>query len=406
MASRIMIVAATVAGVAASGCTDTNSATNLFPELPPMILQVRLKQSFVDANGIIHANQRVFSYGSNPLAIDTDTPDPDMLTAAAVKQSFRIITSDLLVGNNLEEIQCRAQVDDDDFDAVPLGATPDDIAGCSAAQDTLPQTCKGDHAVCLCHKAAGCIVGTETIAENAPVGVFDKNQDGAADDSRFIKGAVELICTGAGTHNVAIDLDASYWNPSGDQQEPAKGGFDALGPAIVLATQGVGVVNAVLPSNTSCNFKFSPSVVDKKGMQICAAPGGFGKPDVDIHDLSCDQGDTAAANFKTEPLFFQVFGPLDGLPFSRTGSITISAADTIPLDPTTINNIQLLENGAPYTDFSLALNPDGNIITLAPTLATGLDPGANYTLVIPTTLTDTFGEPNVEEKRVDFTTGP
>ena len=51
---------------------------------------------------------------------------------------------ELLVGNALEEIACRAVVDDDAFARVPLGATPDDIAKCTVAQDVLKARCIGD----------------------------------------------------------------------------------------------------------------------------------------------------------------------------------------------------------------------------------------------------------------------
>ena len=47
------------------------------------------------------------------------------------------------------------------------------------------------------------------------------------------------------------DTTGSYWNPSGDQNRPAMGGFDALGPALDAITQRFGR-NAV-PSQGTCS---------------------------------------------------------------------------------------------------------------------------------------------------------
>ena len=57
------------------------------------------------------------------------------------RTGFRIVIDELLIGNSLEEVECRGIVDDDIFDRVPIEATPDDIARCSALDDVLPRTC-------------------------------------------------------------------------------------------------------------------------------------------------------------------------------------------------------------------------------------------------------------------------
>ena len=227
----VCVVAATVAVAA---CTDYESSTNLNPDGPAMITQVRLKETYTTSGSMFVSTRRVFGFGTHPNATDVDAHP--VTTASAVGNSLRIIVDELLVGNNLEEIACRAPVNAAGaYARVPLGTTPDDIAKCAAAQDILPSTCAGDHAVCLCDLPGGCVVNAATIAMGAPVGVLDINQDGAADDTRFIEGAVGLRC---GTIDVPIDLDMSYWNPSGNQQVPAMGGFEALGPAIVLIPPG------------------------------------------------------------------------------------------------------------------------------------------------------------------------
>src|SRR5262249_47699693 len=143
--------------VVASGCTTATSATDLHPEGPPMIEQVRLTESAM-VDGVTF-DRPVFAFGTHP-----DAPESDVhhVTSAEVSaQKLRSIMDELLRGNNLEEIQCRFGIDVNRFfGRVPLGATPDDIARCSGAQEVLPRTCPGSnpHSVCLCLQDAGCSV--------------------------------------------------------------------------------------------------------------------------------------------------------------------------------------------------------------------------------------------------------
>src|SRR5262249_27716222 len=137
-----------------------------------------------------------------------------------------------------------------------------------------------------------------------PVGVQDLNQDGAADDTHFIDGAVGIECSASGRSipvpiAVPIDLSASYWNPSGNQNRPAVGGFDALGPKVFLNAGGA------LPTSPTCGLVFSPDVVDKQGNQVCAPPGG------DLH-AGCKPGDVSAFSFGVEPLALSNPRPTDG----------------------------------------------------------------------------------------------
>jgi len=398
----------------ASACLDTASKTDLFPDLPPMLLQVRMTNTTIDSASGLLVRSRVFGFGSNPEATMADTPDPTSIRGAATKQTaMRLIVSDLLVGNYLEEVECRTVVDDDNYDFVPIGATPDDIAACSVAQDTLPQTCVGPHAVCLCHNQQGCTnPDGSPAAFNTPMGVRDDNQDGAADDTRFRKGAVTLQCNGAKMHSVPLDLDNSYWNPSGDQLVPAKGGFDALGPAIVIESASIGpaghTTSAALPSNSDCSYVFAPEIVDKKGQRPCAPSGGGNDPSL-IPGLSCTQGDFSAASFKTEALSFTVASTtgtlMNGAQISRTDTLLVSPSDDIPVDPGSLGGITILEGAAPYTQFTAALNANQTLISISSTNPTGFDPNATYTLNIPATVTDTFGEPNAAPLMLGFTTG-
>src|SRR5262245_50029841 len=176
-ASRIGI--ACVAAFVASACTDLNSATNLNPDGPPMVRQVRMNEKYVNAMGqLVDRVQPVFAFGTHPTVT---TPDEahDVTSAKAMGNKLRIIMDELLIGNNLEEIACRAPVDADAYDRVPIGATPDDIARCATAKDVLLSSCPGSnpHSVCICKNDGGC----GEVPKGSSVGVLDVNQDGSSD---------------------------------------------------------------------------------------------------------------------------------------------------------------------------------------------------------------------------------
>ena len=262
--SRITVLAFALFGAA---CLDTASATDLYPNLPPMLFQVRAPTTFLNGNGqLVRGMVPDFVYGTNVNATTSDTPDPTTVQVAATGATFRLIMSDLLLGNFLEDVSCR----DGTYQFVPVAATPDDVAKCSTSQDVLPLLCTGANRVCVCQNPQGCLAQQLTgsaiaVQEGDPVGVLDTNEDGAADKQQFHEGSVAIICTGAsGTvRNVPLDLGGndnhgSYWSPSGDQQEPAEGipsPFDLLGPAIVLVPQSfdpnqADQVTNIMPSNS------------------------------------------------------------------------------------------------------------------------------------------------------------
>jgi Big-like domain-containing protein len=301
---------------------------------------------------------------------------------------------ELLRGNNLEEIQCRATIrassdGDGAFGKVPVGDTPDDIARCAAAQDVLPVRCPGSDArsVCICELDGGCLVGTNmTVPKGQSVGVNDLDHDGAADTTQFIPGAVALRC---GTIDVPADPSMSYWNPSGDQQVPAQGGFDALGPAVVV------VPKPPLPTSADCTVVFAPSVVDKDGNQVCAPANG------DI-TAGCTPGDTSAFHFQVEPMGFLPQGVSDPGQ-SRTSPIMLRAPAAI--DPASITGVTVTEGtSTPFTDFTPSVGATTpNILTIT-WGAGGLAAATRYTITIPTTVTDTyhFGPP--QPIQISFTT--
>ena len=380
------LVCAALAMVAGTSCDSGASNTDLVPDGPPMIRQVRMVELYSDSTGATNLERRVFAFGTHPEA----TPDQEHPVTAAkpLNNSLRIIMDELLLGNTLEEISCRGQVDDDTWDRVPINATPDDIAKCSVPKDVLPSSCTGPNAVCLCHRPAGCIVGTDTIAMNAPVGVLDANQDGAADDTRFIDGAVGLSCGGI---KVPIDLQASFWEPSGNQQIPAHGGFEVLGPAIVL------VPNGAMPTGAKCNLTFSPEVVDKQGINVCAPVGG------EIN-AGCSPGDVSAFSFTVQVLSLSVQGISEGqTQVSTTDSIIISA--TAPLMPSSVTNatVQLVAATGPqpvYMPTLINMNSSIQIVVTG-----GLTPNTMYTLTLTTGIHDAYGQSAAAQTVLHFTTG-
>lgn len=367
-------------------CTDYESSTSLNPEGPPKIRQVRMKETYVIQGSTDTSTRRVFGFGTHPDALEIE--QHPVTSATLQMQSFRIVMDELLVGNNLEEIACRSNVDGDAYSRVPVGATPDDIARCATAQDVLPSTCKGQFAVCMCENDAGCSVGTTMIEKGKPVGVDDKNQDGAADDTRMIAGAVGIKC---GAIDVPIDLNASYWNPSGNQQPPAMGGFEALGPAIVLVPQNG------LPNNLDCQIVFADTVVDKQNIKVCASPNGD-------EAVDCTPGDTAQAKFKAEPMRLLPANPPNdnATGVSRTDPVVFSANTN--LDPTAINGVTITGPGTtPFTAFTttIAMN---KIINITPT-GTGFAPNTMYTVTLETSIKDSFGQPLPTAVVLHFTTG-
>jgi hypothetical protein len=356
-----------------------------------MVEQVRLVEvySLAGVNGL---ERPVFGFGTHPMAT-ADEAHP-VTSAKAASNKLRIIMDELLRGNNLEEIECRFPVDDDVFAPVPLGATPDDIFRCSAAQDVLPSLCPGSNrlSVCLCNKDEGCptgfkIDGTPSITpKGESVGVKDQDQDGAPDNTRFIQGAVGIAC---GAIDVPIDLSMSYWTPSGNQQRPAQGGFDALGPAVVLVPAGA------LPTNLECGLTFSPEVVDKDGNQVCAPPDG------DIKG-ACTPGDVSAFKFTVEPLTFARGSAITDPGQSRTADIKITAL--VPLDPASLANITVTEGAATsYAAFTATLTKP-NEITIHWTPGE-LAADTLYTITVPTTVTDSFHQPALAPFPLAFTTG-
>jgi hypothetical protein len=406
ISSRFAITCA-LAISATTACTDTESATNLNPDGPPMIEQVLLTESVFDASGNA-SFPRVFAFGTLP---GVDPSKEHEVTSAAVfgqnGQKIRIVFDEVLQGNRLEEIECRANVGDDgQFARIPDGTTPDDIAKCAVAKDVLPSSCKGDHAVCLCEKPTGCIVGADMVAMGAPVGVQDVNADGAADHHRFIPTSVQLVC---GSMTINADPTLSYWYPSGDQQPPATGGVEAIGPAVVFEPQPQAMTGATMPTNVTCGVKFADDIVDKSNIKVCAPAGGRTPEcsgNLDLCTQSCTPGDVSAISFKTEPLTLAVTFDTSGV--GRADSL-LFGANTIVDSASLAAAVTMTQAGANFTAYTItATNPPSmpkSQITVLPTAATGWAADTDYTITFSTGLKDAFGQPLPAPVTVNFHTG-
>lgn len=366
--------------VAAAGCADSSSATELVPEGPPMIRQVMMTERVVTATGTSR-NVQALAFGEHAdFNRVYNVVDDGMVVTGTVGSTFniRVILDELLIGNYLEEIACR----DGTYQPVPEGATPDNIAACSVQADVLPSTCTGPYAVCL--------------GPDGPIGVLDDDEDGTSDDTRMIAGAAKIVCND-GSIEVPLSQTGSFWQPSGNQQVPALGGFNAVGPAIILASV------AGLPTDSDCGLEFDGSVVDKEHVRLCAPEGG-------LPENGCDPGDVSLVTWHTEPIRVVGSNPPD----TQTG-VALPAGDArilvlfnTPMDESIgADAFTLTEGGVERTDITAArdvMTPT----TVVVTVPGGYLPSTEYVLTIETGLTDAFGIPipSTETATVTFTTAP
>jgi hypothetical protein len=387
-------------GLALGGCIDTDSNTDLVTAGPPEIAQVRLVEEYQDTTGTPET-RRVFAFGSQPTATTAD--EHAVTTAAANDQSLRVIMDQLLRGNRLEQVECRGVVAIDAngnptmFSDVTDDATPDDIAKCAVSDAALPQSCIGANLTCICQIMAGC----DGIAYGQPVGVLDDNGDGAADVTQMKPGIVSIVCGPDNDIPVPVDPSMSYWNPSGDQLVPAKGGFDAMGPALVLVPYG-----GILPTNVNCGLQFDPSVVDNNNLEVCAIPGG--RPadctgrlaDCPQFLAGCDPGDVSAVSWGVEPLSISctVNDGDTGVPLDQPIFCNANA----PLYTSSVNNITFTAATGPEPDATIALS---NSSTIQISFNTPMTASTMYTLTLPTTVSDSFQQGLPAPIVINFTTG-
>jgi hypothetical protein len=191
--------------------------------------------------------------------------------------------------------------------------------------------------------------------------------------------------------DVPLDLQRTFWQPSGNQQPPAQGGLALLGPAIVLnPSHG-------LPTGQTCTIVFSEQVTDKAGNPVCAPKwGADGAPD-EVQwppTVDCVAGDTTDITFTVEELRVTGSSPSENqMNFPRVKSgqtfaemrisfnaeISLASFEDATLVPAPAQPIQVVPS--PMDTKSVLLQVPG-----------GLAPQTDYTLTIPAP-TDYYGIP-------------
>jgi Bacterial Ig-like domain len=346
---RSSIIALLGSIIAGAGCDDTTTTGGSAG--PPEILQVFVRERVPgkdpDGNPVINLLPHL-AFGDHPdipmkSSAHPDGDDRDVTAAVARDgQRIRVVVNELLRGNDLQEVACS----DGSWSRVPDGTTFDDVADCSGSDLSR---CKG-----ICIGASG------------PVGILDKNHDGAFDEIRMIDGVVTLMCDGA---SVPIDPERSYYQPSGNQLIPSSG-VEELGPAVAI------VPAAGMKPNSTCNVTFASTVVDKKDRQICAPTGG-----------NCTPGDTSAIHFKVEPFLVATGEPADkamDVPATDENSTdaTIKVHLNATLDAATVAASIVVKAGdTPVAGLTPMVSPDDDA-TIVMTVAGGFQAGTDYTVTI------------------------
>jgi hypothetical protein len=220
----------------------------------------------------------------------------------------------------------------------------------------------------------------------------------------MIANSVAVKCGSGGNINVPLDLDLSYWNPSGDQNRPAQGGFDALGPAIVLTPTGA------LPTNVECGLFFAdgsdpllPAIVDKQGERVCTPPNG------DVEQACASVGDMSAFKFKVEPLTILPQSIAEGdtnVPRNiGMGGSSIDFLANVPLSIASLSNVTLAPAVAGVTVTIVGAGNNARTIRVSGPAGTQLAATTLYTLTISTGVTDSFNQPLPQQLVLHFTSG-
>lgn len=348
--SKVCVGAIGVCMLTAGGCDDPRSQTLLWPEGSPEIAQVFVVERVVETTGATR-NRPQMAFGDHP-EIDEESDDRQVVNAVAKGgQKVRIILDELVQGHTLEQVACA----DGTFSDIPAGTDPDDIADCTGA----------DRSDCTA------VCTQIDMNTNQPVGVLDQDAsggnegDGAADDFRFrsycdngeINGCsntelarntvVKIVCDG---DPMLIDVEGSFWNPSGNQQLPAETGVNGLGPAIVVVPFG-------LRTSASCTLQIDPSIVDKDGNQVCAPPGYFG-------DTDCSGSDISNVVFGVQP-----FAMLGSSPVNNASGVNPLASMLLQfnqdVDDDCLDAITLETGaGAPVAAMPVINGDDGSIVNI------------------------------------------
>jgi|GEM_PF-1562052 len=353
----------------AVGCSEEDSITELNPAGPPAVAQL-----FMIAPG---SSDFQLAFGEHP-----DLPDDDGVIDNAEPskdlQRLRIVVDELLVGNTLEQIQCN----NEQFVDVPDGITPDDVDDCSGS---LPEDLADCTSLCVFDGEPN---GLRLIEDSFGVPRLNFRIRHNADDEPVVR----VRCDG---QLMPFDTDASFWNPSGNQQVPASdAGIGGLGPAIVIDRLSLRV-------SSECGLEFDPTIVDKDGNQVCAPDGG------DFLDGECSPGDVSRIAFGVDDLVPST-SPANGATAARIrpGNEEIILQFNADLDRETVvpENFVL----SPPIDFELEVLSDSDVTLSLPDSRTGLGyaTSTEYTLTIDDAVTDIFGSPLLEPFVLTYTTEP
>lgn len=376
---------------AVAACDTPTTSTDLHPEGPPMIQQVVMKEQTVNQVTGSLTIASILGFGTHALVPEARTK-PNTQEGSPDDQVLRVVFDELLIGNALEEIACRTRALSDTescvvpggFSRVPLGATPDDIADCSAADDLLDELCNGTRAVCL--------------EDGRPCGVLDEDENGSADNTRMIDGQVRIVCGGT---DVPLNLEQSYWQPAGNQLVPAGGTPEgSLGPALILRP----VNDGRMPTNSDCQLVFASDVTDKHGIAPCAPAGG------DITQ-DCTPGDVSAFSFKTQRLRMSSAVPDPGATGVSRTPASASVYFNAPIDPASaaVAGNVTISPAVPNLEVTVAANAKSitirSCVDAPPAACTpGTFAAATEYTVTVNNLTDTFGKAMPVAETLTFTT--
>jgi hypothetical protein len=181
------------------------------------------------------------------------------------------------------------------------------------------------------------------------------------------------------------------------------GGFDALGPAIVL------VPAAPLPTNLACGLVFAQNIVDKQGEQICAPT------DPSLDELGhvrghCSGGDMSSLVFKIEALNVSTASwDNNATGVNRTDPATFSLNSLIA--PGVINGVTVKQcttsactTTSAFTGFTIS-NPATTPTVVQIDWGAGLPANTTFQITFPVTVTDTYAQPLPAPQVFTFTTG-
>jgi len=165
------------------------------------------------------------------------------------------------------------------------------------------------------------------------------------------------------------------------------GGFEALGPAVVLVPQ------RGLPTNIECQLQFAADVVDKQGLAPCTPTGG------DI-DAGCTAGDLSSFKFRVEPMSFENDPPNMATGVNRTSPVVLLANTQLDLTTVTAANITITPTPPVAVTFTTMMNKNVTMAFAAP----GLAAATTYTVTVTTGLKDSFGQALPSPHVITFTT--